>query len=64
MPKDEFVSTDEAREILGYAQRSSVTRLVAAGELSPHHRGRGRTGGMFFRRSDVERIARKIGRAA
>ncbi len=51
-PPDE-VTTAEALDILGLAHRSSVTRLVAEGKLTPSRR----VGAVFlFHRSDVEAL--------
>lgn len=55
-----LVGMDDARRILNYANKSSVSRLVADGKLTPALK----VGNAYlFRRRDVERIANKRGAA-
>lgn len=53
---DPLVTTSEATEILGYANPSSVARLVYEGKLSPARKLNGTRGAYLFRRSDVEAL--------
>lgn len=52
MPDLDLISTDEACEILGVTARSSITRMVTRGELTPAHNGRV----LLFQRADVLRL--------
>lgn len=53
-----LLSTKEAAETLGESIRT-VTRLANAGTLRVEMKAPGLRGAMFFRRSDVERLAAK-----
>lgn len=65
MPKaDDLITTDEARQLLGYARHSSVTRLVESGQLTPIRKLPGLRGAFVFARRDVERLAAKRTKAA
>lgn len=68
MPNDDtdaLIGSDEARRILNYAKASSISRLVARGELVPVVKAPGVRGAFIFRRSDVEALAHlKSGEAA
>jgi hypothetical protein len=57
MPKPNLITTREALTILGYADPSSVARLVAKKKLKPADKFPGQTGGYWFKRSDVEKLA-------
>lgn len=56
-PPDPFVTTSEATGILGYANPSSVARLVYEGKLTPARKLPGVRGAYLFSRSDVEALA-------
>jgi len=55
-----LIDSDEACRILNYSHRSSISRLVADGTLTPAI-----TAGkaFLFKRRDVEKLARKRGAA-
>lgn len=55
----DLIWTSEAAEILHYAKPSSISRLVAAGKLTPARRGNGKRGAFLFHRSDVERLKKE-----
>lgn len=58
-PAAELIGSDEAAQILGYAHRSSVTRLVDLGVLVDHRPpgSRGTTSPMLLDRAGVELVA-------
>mgnify|MGYP002136998112 CR=1 FL=1 len=56
MSTDE-ITTREALSILGLADPSSVTRLVAESKLTPSRKLPGKTGAYLFLRSDIEALA-------
>lgn len=60
MPPTNLVTTKEAADILGVVP-STVNRMVTSGRLTPSSRvdGPTRIAMHLFRRSDVERLARK-----
>lgn len=53
---DELLNTADAADV-AKVDRSTFTRWVSAGRIDPVARGKGISGPMFFRRSDVERLA-------
>lgn len=57
MPKPDLITTQEALAILGYADPSSVSRLVALKKLKPAMKLKGTTGAFLFNRADVEALA-------
>lgn len=67
MHSDE-ITAREAMRILGYRDRSSISRLVSSGDLHPTRRldGPGESGAAIFLRAEVEalRIRREAQRAA
>ena len=54
MTNDEMIPASEAFELLGYKNRSSLTRLVQAGNLVPAFTASGKRGEQFFYRRDIE----------
>jgi hypothetical protein len=54
-PTDEITSA-EALAILGYRNRTTITKYVAIGKLTPSRRLPGKTGAFLFWRRDVERL--------
>ena len=59
---DELVITSEACEILGNLDRSTISRWVQLGKLTPAKRIRmGKNGAFLFRRADVEALALELG---
>lgn len=52
----DLIGSREAALLLGI-NRSTFTRWVKAGRLTPAHSLNGRTGALVFFRSDVERLA-------
>lgn len=57
-PTDE-ITTREALTILGLKQPSNISRLVAAGKLTPSRQlpSNGRNGAFLFWRADIVRLA-------
>lgn len=52
------IASAEACELLGI-DRSTLTRWVASGRLTPAFKAPGLRGAYFFHRADVERLARE-----
>lgn len=63
MRTTDVLSTAAAAERLGI-DRSTLTRWVAAGRLTPVVRGEGRNGVMFFAAADVDDLDARIKAAA
>lgn len=57
MPNDLIGSTEAAR-ILNI-DKATLTRWVAAGDLTPAHKLPGKNGAMLFHRADIDRLARE-----
>lgn len=55
LPPD-LVATDEARQILGYKDQSSVNRLVYEHKLVPAMKMPGKRGAYLFLRAEVEAL--------
>lgn len=53
----DLIGTAEAARILGYVDKSTITRWVQDGRLNVAHRQPGRNGALLFKRSDVEALA-------
>lgn len=51
-----YITAAEATRRLGYANRSSLTRLVQRGDIEPAFTGSGKTGEQWFRPEDIARI--------
>ena len=51
------LTTREALEVLGLADPSSISRLVAEGHLTPTRKLPGRTGAYLFAATDIARLA-------
>lgn len=62
MTEDDLISAGEATTLLGYKNRSSLTRLVQSGQITPAFQASGTRGEQFFHRADIEHLAK--GRAA
>lgn len=56
MDVDDLIGSAEARKIL-QVDKSTLSRWVAAGTVTPIKRFAGRTGAMIFRRGDIEKLA-------
>lgn len=57
MPEPQaFITAAEATKRLGYAHRSSLTRLVQRGDIEPAFTGSGKTGEQWFRPEDIAKI--------
>lgn len=52
-----FITAAEATKMLGYRNRSSLTRLVQQGKIAPAFTGSGKTGEQWFRPDDIAKIA-------
>jgi len=52
----ELLGTAAAAEAIGI-ERSTLSRWVASGRMTPHMQLAGRTGAMLFTRSEVDRVA-------
>lgn len=58
MHTTDVLSTAEAAELAG-VDRSTITRWVAAGRITPILRGPTGNGAMFFRRNDIASLTRE-----
>lgn len=56
-----LITAAEATARLGYANRSSLTRLVQKGKLTPAFKGSGEHGEQFFNAADIDRIVAERG---
>lgn len=63
-PTNDLIGSAEACELLGGIDRSTLSRWVAFGKLSPAQRLPGRNGAFLFLRSDVEALANDTAKAA
>jgi hypothetical protein len=54
--RSDLITAAEATSALGFKNRSSLTRLVQRGDITPAFRGSGKTGEQFFRPEDIARI--------
>lgn len=54
---DPLATTPEAMEILGFANKSSVARLVYENKLTPARKLPGRNGAYLFHRADLLQLA-------
>lgn len=52
----DLITAAEATSALGFKNRSSLTRLVQRGDITPKFVASGKTGEQFFDKSDVERL--------
>lgn len=52
----ELIPAAETTRMLGYRNRSSLTRLVQQGIIKPVFTGSGKSGEQFFDRADIERV--------
>ena len=57
--KSNLIPGSEAFKFLGFKNRSSLTRLVQSGEISPAFEASGERGEQFFAVKDLERIKAK-----
>lgn len=64
MPLTEYITTAEAMRRLGYKDRSSITRYVADGRLTPAMKLDGRTGAYLFDPAEIERFKAERSAAA
>lgn len=60
----DIISTIEACEVLGGIDRSTLTRWVEAGKVTPMHKMPGVTGAWLFTRAEIERVAAEQLKAA
>ena len=60
----DLITTREAMEILGYANPSSIARMVYENKLTPALQMGGKGGSYVFHRSDVLKIAAERAGAA
>jgi predicted site-specific integrase-resolvase len=56
-PTNDLIGSAEACELLGGIDRSTLSRWVAFGKLTPAQQLPGRNGAFLFRRTDVEALA-------
>ena len=63
MSNDDLLGTTESASVIK-VDRSTLSRWIAAGRLTPALKLSGPTGAMLFRRSEVERVAREYAEAA
>lgn len=63
-PLSGYVKAREAAAILGYRYPSAISRLVADGKLTPAFKDEGVRGAYYFRRRDIDRLARQRDKAA
>jgi predicted site-specific integrase-resolvase len=52
----DVVGSNEATQILGLTDKSTISRYVAAGKLTPVMQLPGKRGAFIFNRADVERL--------
>lgn len=64
MTSPQMITAAEATRILGYENRSSLTRLVQAKKIIPAFTASGKRGEQFFNRSDIEALLTPKGDAA
>lgn len=57
----DLISTREACRLLGDLPLSTFHSWVDAEKITPALKANGKRGQMFFRRSDVQRLAAKLG---
>lgn len=55
-PPTSLIPAAEATARLGFKNRSSLTRLVQQGKITPAFTGSGKTGEQFFRPEDIDRV--------
>lgn len=60
MTNPNLITSTEATRLLGYQNRSSLTRLVQAGKIKPAFTASGKRGEQFFNRSDIEAFANQV----
>jgi len=60
MTNADRITAAEATELLGYKHRSSLTRLVQAGEIKPEFKGSGDRGEQWFSRRKVLALRNKL----
>lgn len=53
MTSADLIPAAEATKLLGYKNRSSLTRLVQSGQIAPSFTASGARGEQFFKRADV-----------
>lgn len=56
MTNPELITAAEATRLLGYENRSSLTRLVQAGKVTPAFTASGKRGEQFFTRADIDAL--------
>ena len=56
MMQNDTITAQQACTILGYNARSSLTRLVQAGKITPVFKASGQSGEEFFSRADVQAL--------
>lgn len=56
-PSSDFVGSNQACRLLGDINRSTLTRWVQLGRITPAHQNPGRNGAMLFHRDDIEALA-------
>ena len=56
MTTSNLITAAEATRLLGYENRSSLTRLVQAGKITPAFTASGKRGEQFFNRVDVDAL--------
>lgn len=55
---DQLLGSAEAARCIG-VERSTLTRWIATGRITPAHKMPGRTGAVLFTRDEVERVAKE-----
>jgi hypothetical protein len=56
MTESKMITAAEATALLGYENRSSLTRLVQAGKIKPVFTASGKRGEQFFTRADIDAL--------
>lgn len=56
VPTDELLNSAETCHLLGDIDRSTLSRWVASGRISPAVKAPGLRGAHFFTRAEVERV--------
>lgn len=51
---DDLITTNEACDLLGGIDRSTLVRWIQSGRIAPAHKLPGKTGSYLLRRADVE----------
>jgi excisionase family DNA binding protein len=64
MALDDYITTAEACELLGGLDRSTLSRWVQLGKLTPAKRLPFGHGAFLFHRADIERLRDELAQAA